>query len=81
MVKTIKYGPSKSFDYGYDDAANALPKASSARMYAGGYSAGRDHLRNSGGKAALLAFQTTKKTIGYATASQRRRMERGVQYS
>ncbi len=78
MAKTrTNYGASKSWDYGYADGLNGLPKSSSARMYTGGHSAGRDIFRSTGGKAGPLA----RKTLGYATASQRRRAERGARYS
>lgn len=76
MAKQIEYGPSKSWDYGYEDGINGLPKASSAKMYAGGYRAGKEIFHTTGGKAGPVA----RKTIGYATASQRRRAERGVRY-
>ena len=75
--KPIKYASSKSWDHGYVDGLNGLPKLSSARMYAGGYSAGREIFRITGGKAG----PTARKTLGYAAASQRRRVERGALYS
>lgn len=75
--KPINYGPSKSWDHGYVDGLNGLPKLSSARMYAGGYNAGKEIFRITGGKAGPIA----RKTLGYATASQQRRVERGARYS
>ena len=75
--KPIKYGSSKSWDHGYADGLNGLPKLSSAKMYAGGHSAGREIFRITEGKAGPIA----RKTLGYATASQRRRVERSARYS
>ena len=89
----IKYGPSKSWDYGYEDGVNGLPKLSSASMYAGGYSAGRDFFRRRGGRPTQRAVEEgppvprsergwrAKKTLGYARSAQQRRVNIGARYS
>ena len=72
-----KHGPSKSWDYSYVDGLNGLPKLSSAANYSAGYRHGRQQFRVTGGKESAVA----RKTLGYATASQRQRQERGWLYA
>lgn len=73
----IKYDRSKSYDYGYVDGLNGLTRLSSAKFYVAGYRAGRELFRREGGMEGVVL----RKTIGYASASQRQRMERGRRYS